>query len=226
MTSARTFGRLGTFVAAAGALLLATVTPAAAATAVATWAMNDTGTTMADSSGGGHTGTLHKVAVGQPGIAGTAFGFTGTGSYVSVPSSSDLSPGTGDFRFTLSVRFPAVPSAAVGDFDLLRKGLASTSGGDYKVEILRTGKAFCFYKGSAGAVSLSGGPNLADNAWHTLTCARVGESVVLTVDGRSFTKTGRIGSVANTATLFIGAKNKTGGDQYTGLMDEVSIVKG
>jgi hypothetical protein len=123
------------------------------------------------------------VAVRQPGVSGSAFGFSGKPSYVTVPSSGDFSPGTGNFKVTMSVRFGAVPSAAVADYDLLRRGLSSTSGGSYKVEILRNGRAFCDYRGSSGEVKVSNGPNLADNRWHQTTCARVGNSVVLTVDG-------------------------------------------
>ena len=226
MTRTVTVGRLSTLVAVIGAIVLGTVGPAQAATVVASWSMNDTGGTMADSSGRGHTGTLHNVAVGQPGVSGTAYGFTRKAAYVTVPSSPDFSPGTGNFRFTLSVRFGAPPSAAVADFDLLRRGLSSTAGGDFKAEILSSGRAFCFYRGSAGAVSLSAGPNLADNRWHKITCARVNQSVVLTVDATSWSKAGQIGSITNSESVFIGAKNSAGDDQFTGLMDAVSVAKG
>jgi hypothetical protein len=226
MTRTVTTGRLSTLVAVIGAILLGTMGPAQAATLVASWSMNDTGGTMADATGRGHTGTLHNVAVGQPGRSGAAYGFTRKPAYVTVPSSPDFSPGAGNFRFTLSVRFGAPPSAAVVDFDVLRRGLSTTAGGDYKAEILGSGRAFCLYRGSAGAVSLSAGPSLADNRWHTITCARVGESVVLTVDGTQWTKAGKIGSITNSASVFIGAKSSAGDDQYTGLMDEVSITKG
>src|SRR4029450_8962525 len=97
------------------AVLLATAAPAQAATAVAVWNMDDSGSTMADSSGRGHTGKLHNVAVRQPGRAGTAFGFLGRPSYVTVPSSSDFSPGTGNVQFTVNVRFPAAASDSVFD---------------------------------------------------------------------------------------------------------------
>jgi hypothetical protein len=207
-------------------LLVATASPASAATLVARWNMDGTGSTMSDSTGRGHTGTLHHVAVGQPGLSGSAYGFSGKPSYVTVPSSGDFSPGSGNFKVTLSVRFPAVPSASVEDFDLLRRGLSSTSGGSYKVEILRSGRAFCDFRGSSGEVTVTGTQNLANNKWHTITCARVGSSVVLTVDGTSVSRSGSIGSISSSTTLYIGAKDSSGNDQYTGLMDSVSITKG
>jgi hypothetical protein len=207
-------------------ILMATAAPAQAATVVALWNMGDSGTSMADSSGHGHTGTLHHVAVKQTGASGYGFGFSGTPSYVTVPSSGDFSPGTGTFSFTMHVRFPAVPSSSVGDFDLLRRGLGSTSGGSYKLEILRSGRAYCDYRGSGGEVSISSGPNLADNKWHKISCARVGKSVVLSVDGSSWTKAGSTGTISNSVGLYIGARDSSGADQYAGLMDTVSVSKG
>ena len=207
-------------------LLIATASPASAATLVARWNMDGSGSTTGDSTGRGHTGTLHHVAVGQPGISGSGYGFSGKPSYVTVPSSGDFSPGTGNFKVTLAVRFPAAPSSSVADFDLLRRGLSSTAGGSYKVEILRSGRAFCDYRGSSGEVTVTGTQNLANNKWHTISCARVGNSVVLTVDGASLSRSGSIGSITGSTTLYLGAKDSSGTDQYSGLMDTVSITKG
>jgi hypothetical protein len=208
------------------ALLALTESPAGAATRVAAWNMDDTGSTMSDATARGHTGTLHHVAAQQPGLSGKAFGFSGTPSYVTVPASGDFTPGSGTFRIQLSVRFNSRPSASVVDYDLLRMGLSSTSGGDYKIEILQNGRAFCLFRGSSGTVSVTGGPVLADSKWHTLVCSRTATSVVLTVDGTSFSAAGRTGSITSSTTLLIGAKDSSGADQYTGLMDAVSISKG
>jgi hypothetical protein len=206
--------------------LLVVAGPAQAATTVASWNMGDSGSTMADSSGRGHTGTLHHVAVQQTGNSGKGFGLSGKPSYVSVPASSDFTPGTGNFRIKLSVRFTARPSSSVGDYDLLRMGLSTTSGGDYKVEILQSGKAYCEFRGSGGVGGVSGGPALSDGRWHTISCSRTDSSVVLTVDGASYTTAKRTGSITSAVTVYIGAKDGTGADQYTGLMDSVSISKG
>jgi hypothetical protein len=224
--ASRKAGLLVTLVAAVIGVLVATAGPAWAATVVARWNMEDSGGTMADASGHGHTGTLHGVTVRQPGQSGLGYGFNGKPSYVSVPSSGDFSPGTGNFRFTLSVRFSVLPSSSVGDYDLLRRGLSTTAGGDYKLEILQGGKAFCLFKGSGGEVSVTSSRNIGDNRWHTLSCARVGNSVVLTVDGVNTSRSGNTGTIANSQTLFIGAKDTAGNDQYRGLMDNVSVTVG
>ena len=221
MRVSRRMGWSGTLSVVATAFLLATAAPAQAATVVAVWNMDGTGSTMTDSSGHGHTGTLRNVVP-----LGTAYEFRGRPSYVTVPSHVDFAPGTGNFTISLAVRFSTVPSASVGDYDLLRKGLSSTSGGHYKVEILRSGRAFCQFRGNAGTVTVSNGPNLANNQWHRITCTRSGNTVVLTVDGASWSRTGNIGSISNSSAVFIGAKNAAGEDQYTGRMDSVTVTKG
>ncbi len=198
---------------------------AQAATVVALWHMDDVGSAMTDASGNGLTGTLKNVATGQPGSAATAFGFAKTPSYVSV-SSSKLNPGTATFTVSARVRFTVLPSAAVGDYDIIRKGLSTTTGGDWKMEILRSGYAFCLFQGSSGKVSLSHGPSLADDRWHTITCQRTTTGVRLTVDGGSWSKAGATGKIANSSAVLLGAKSTSGADQYQGLLDEVAVSTG
>jgi hypothetical protein len=209
------------------ALLVAAASPAAAATVtVASWGMNDTGTTMADASGHGHTGTLHGVTTGNPGVAGTSFGFFSQPSYVSVPSAADLNPGTAAFSITLSVKFPNRPSSSVGDYDLLRKGLSTTDGGSYKVEVLQSGKAFCDFRGSTHDGSVTGSVALSSNAWHTITCKRTATTVSVTAGGSTTTKTVTTGTISNSGNVYLGAKNGGGADQLTGYLDSVTIKKG
>jgi hypothetical protein len=211
--------------AIAAVVLLLLAAPAQGATTVATWKMGGTGSTMTDSTGG-HTGTLHHVDVDQPGLSGRAFGFSGTPSYVTVPASSDFAPGKGAFSIELSVRFDDRPSASVRDYDLLRMGLSSTSGGSWKIEILQNGKAYCEFRGSSGTGTVSAGPDLSDSHWHTLSCARTSSKVVLTVDGKSWSTSTATGSITSSQTVYFGARDSSGADQYRGLMDSVSISKG
>ena len=218
---------LGMAALATMASLVLVAQPAAAATTtVALWKMDDTGTTMVDSSGHHHNGTLHNVKPGQPGFSGTAYLFSGKPSYVSVPSATDLNPGTATFTITLHVKFPARPTSAVGDFDVLRKGLSTTDGGSYKIEILQSGKAFCDFRGATHEGSLTGTTALAVNTWHTIACTRTPTSMKLVVDGVAVSKAVTTGAISNTGNLYIGAKNSSGADQLSGLVDAVSIKKG
>ena len=207
--------------AAVAVLTIAVAGPAHAATVVADWQMNDTGTVMTDSSGHGNNGTLKHVATN-----GSTFAFQGTPSVVAVPSSASLNPASASFTATARIKFASAPSSAVGDYDLVRKGLSGAAGGYWKMEIVQSGRGNCVFKGSAGSVILSAGPNLANNAWHTLSCTTTGSQLRLTVDGTTYTKTGRIGTIANTKIVTVGAKTLSGGDQYTGQMDRVTLSKG
>ena len=201
-------------------------TTAVAATNAGLWHMEST-SSMIDSSGHGNNGTTKNIT-SAAGFFGKGYHFNGSSSMVTVKSSNSLNPGSANIRLTVHVKFSKVPSKSVGDYDLIRKGLSSTSGGDYKMEIFPNSdrsqaQAFCLFRGSSNTGLLHKGPNLADGKWHTISCYKTATSIQLTVDGTTFTKSVKIGSISNTAPLTLGAKS-TGGDWYLGDMDEVSVV--
>jgi hypothetical protein len=187
--------------------------PVLGASPAAVWHMDETsGSVMHDSSGHGFNGSK-------------AFGFNGTSSKVIVPDVAGLNPGTKDLVVSVHVAFSAVPA---DDYDLIRKGLQTTAGGDWKIEIVRVNGAAiarCYLRGSSGSWQKTTGPNLADGAWHTITCERHATTVQMSVDGTVWKKTTSIGSISNTAALSIGAK-ASGGDWMKGTIDEVSITIG
>jgi hypothetical protein len=199
--------------------------PALAVSQTTTFHMGDSGGTMIAESGGSE-GTLKNVTTGQPGAVGKAYLFAKTPAYVAVPSTSALNPSTSSFSVSIRAKFPKRPSSSVADFDLVRKGLQSNSGGDYKIEILRDGRAFCLFQGSSGIVSVTGSKNLADNAWHKITCKRSSSKVTLTVDGQAKSSSRPTGKISNSAKLYVGAKDGSGADQYRGYLDELVIKKG
>jgi hypothetical protein len=201
--------------------------PADAATVVGLWHMEDSGTVMDDSSPNNLDGSISSnVVTGAEGSVGKAFSFPTTPSTVTVPNSTKLNPGTSTFTVTVRVMFSENPSSTVGDFDLVRKGLSATTGGNWKLEILQNGYAFCQFQGSSGKVTLSRGPDLSDGHWHTISCTRYGSSVRLSVNGSSTTKSGSTGSISNTSAMLIGAKSTAGEDQYIGRLDELQITRG
>jgi hypothetical protein len=197
----------------------------AASTQVALWHMDDRSGGMADDSGHDYSVTVKNVQFQQQGWRGSSFGFSRKPAYVRVGSSTNLNPGTGAYSITVHLRFTDSPSASVQDFDVLRKGLSTTSGGSYKIEVLENGRAYCNFRGSR-EVSLSGGPDLSDDRWHTVICRRTSSSVQLVVDGATFTRSGSTGTISNSDAMFIGAKDTAGDDQFAGRLDEVSVVKG
>ena len=205
--------------------------PAQAAT-VAVWHMDETsGTAMTDSAGG-NVGTLVNVTTGVPGVAGTtAYRFDGADSYVSVPSSSALNPGTAPISFTAHVRYTRTPpSGSTSDYDVLRKGTASDSAQFYKLEIRSDNRAVCRFVGSkttSTGLLIHTGPALNDGRWHKLTCKKTSSRIKLIVDGTAYSKSGTVGSISNSGPLTLGAKpGSPFTDYYTGDLDEVSVSIG
>ena len=218
------------YVAGAAGLLLGTaglfnagVDAAAAATSVAAWHMDEaSGTTMLDSAGRDNDGDLHSVTVGASGRIGNGYAFNGKSSYVSVPSKDSLNPKSANVTISISFKTTSLPSGA--DWDLIRKGYYATSGGEWKVELQPSGRASCGFKGS-GYVFLEAGPNhLNDGAWHTVTCTKTSSAVTLKVDGKSFSKSGKVGSISNTKPIVIGAY--PGKEFFKGTLDEASVTIG
>jgi hypothetical protein len=219
--------RTALLVPAAALLLILAAGPALAASSAATWHMNETsGATMLDASGNSNHGKLKNITLGVPGFNGSkGYGFNGKSSVILVPNSASLNAGKADLVVTVHVAFTKVPA---DDYDLIRKGLSSTAGGDWKIEIVNVdGKAIarCYLKGSAGSWQKTTGPDLADGKWHTITCEKHATTVALSVDGTIWKSTKSLGTMSNSAVLSIGAKAE-GGDWYKGSMDEVTIVTG
>lgn len=199
--------------------------PALAAGERAVWHFDETsGSTAFDSSGNGNNGTTENVV-----MTGSGYGFNGNNSRVVVPSSPSLNPGTAPFSFSVTFQSSVSPGPGL-DYDLMRKGLTTTSGGEYKVEILNANgkaRALCVIKDSAKkALQIRGSTNLTDGQVHTITCSRTSIGLTVVVDNLApKTKSGSTGSIANTAPLAIGAKFEGGpeGDWTNGVLLEASI---
>jgi hypothetical protein len=204
---------------------------AAATTVVAQWNMDDGafGDVMVDSSGNENNGTTYNITASDDGYA-----FDGGTSKVIVPDSPTLNPGAADFTYTVQVQFDVVPPTN-RDYDLLRKGLSTEVGGDYKVEIvnrLGLAKAYCKVIDSDGHLAgIQGTANLADGQLHTITCKKSATGVTMIVDGgRARKKSATLGSISNTAPVTIGVKSRNStennlksGDWYNGIMRSATI---
>ena len=211
------------------ALAAALAAPAVASAApVSLWHMDETaGTTVADSLGL-NPGTRHgPIAIGQPGILGTAYGFPGRPAIINVPSSPSLNPGAAAFSVTVSFNTAVVTSD--DSADIIRKGLSTNSKTLWKVEMRpsstrKTEQVRCYFHGTSGVGSLYGGKNIADGQWHTVTCAKQADKVIVVLDGKTRTKAAKVGSISNSAPLTIGAK-AANDDAYQGLVDEASYSR-
>jgi len=228
----RTVGLLSLFTA--GFTVLASP---ASATVVALWHMDEPqgADTMADSAGAGGTndGTIAgTVTSGAPGlVSGTAYRFSGTASYVEVADNGSLDPVAQNMTVTATVKTAggAMPDDS---YDLVRKGLTTSAGGDWKMEIKRAsdanvGKLNCVFKGVMAdgrrvAVARIANVNLNDGRQHTIKCIKTRTSVQAVIDGRIFTTSKTTGWIDNDASVIVGAKSATD-DVLQGTLDEVSI---
>jgi concanavalin A-like lectin/glucanase superfamily protein len=205
--------------------VVAFAAPALAAGERAVWHLDETsGTTAFDSSGNANNGSATDVV-----MTGSGYTFNGSSSKVTVPSSSSLNPGTAAFSFSVTFQSSVAPGAGL-DYDLLRKGLTTTAGGEYKVEILQANgrtRALCVVKDSAKKVlQIRGTTNLTDGQVHTITCSRTSSGLTLVVDNLSpRTKSGSTGSISNTAPLSLGAKAEggPGADWFNGVLLDASV---
>src|SRR4051794_11447417 len=154
--------------AVAAVTLVGLAGPANAALTVrALWNM-DTLPTMVDSAGSDNNGTTRNIT-----LSGGAYSFNGTSSYATAPDKANLDPGAANVRLSVRLSFTRVP--AVGQtYDILRKGLNTTAGGYYKIEIRRssTGQAVaaCRFKDANGrAGDITRTANLAGRGFVTIT---------------------------------------------------------
>ncbi|HET6560458.1 MAG TPA: LamG-like jellyroll fold domain-containing protein [Marmoricola sp.] len=202
--------------------------PAAAATSAGgLWHFNDRAgsTTASDASGNNNLGYLREgVVAGAPGAAGTAFDFRAeSGAWVEVPDRATLNPGGRSFTYAASVRLDVAPPVGV-TYDIVRKGVTTTAGGEFKLEVAKDGIARCTAKDANKLVASVSGPrrNVANGAWHRISCSRSATAFRITVDGVSRTKTVTLGSISNTRSLSIGAKYGVE-DRTPGFIDEVQL---
>jgi hypothetical protein len=225
--------RLGLVVATAMVLAV----PANAAT-IDAWTFGEPDGSPTVTSSNGHVGTLENDGTSS-GVALSAgeLHFDGHGRVV-VPHDDSLNPYDQPFTVSVEARTSAVPSDEIGDFDLMRKGVAADKR-YWKVELFPNlanmkAFAFCQMRGRNAALGkLVGtrlkwtGANLADGDWHTIVCEKTSSQVTLSVDGVvRVTKDVSVGTVNNTKPLAMGAKAEVFQDMFAGDMDDVSYAIG
>ena len=225
----RAIGTAWKILALSAILPLLTATVARGSTTAAQWNMDEpTGTTMNDSSGNNNNGTTYNVTMGLAGFTvGTgAYGFNGSSSQVIVPNSASLNPGSSNFAIIIHVKMTVRPGTGDFDYDVVRKG------NSYKIEIFPhngVAQAQCVFKGVlTGTVmkaNLHAGPDLVDGNWHTITCQKTASTLVLVVDGGTYTKSVTLGSISNGKSLYLGSKPDNT-DFFNGVLDDVTITSG
>jgi hypothetical protein len=198
------------------------------------WPMNEVkGSTVKDTSGHHHDGKSFHVTRN-----GSAYTFNGRNSRVIVPNAGILNPKNRAFSLHVKLKMDTPPMPVGETYDVLRKGLVSSAGGDYKLEIQnRNGEAnaHCVVRTvrkdgtRLPTASVFGTTDLADNKFHVITCSKTSKGLTLKVDSMApVTRLFTLGSVSNPADLGLGAKAEmtatTGFDWFDGVMADAFIA--
>jgi uncharacterized protein (TIGR03437 family) len=187
---------------------------------VLSYAFNEgAGTTVADLSGNGHTGTITTgIAWTTLGKYGKALSFSGaTGQQVTVANPSTLNFGTSDFTISAWVKRSALGSAQRHIFSKCATSWATGCKEFYfgSDNILRFG--------SYAAGSLTG-PVVNDTNWHNVAVTFVNstDQIKFYVDGVN-TTTGTKALEADNASHIVTVGNQSSTNPFSGLIDEVRV---
>lgn len=222
----------GVFLASAG-VVTALSLPVGSASAstlhpfAATWSLNEArGATVAvDSSGYQHNGTI------EPGVQASGAGyyrFAGTG-LVSVPMdwAGGLDPYTRDVHIAVTLR-----TTSAGGMNIIQKGQTGSPNGWWKLEV-NQGHVACTFHGSSGSNGVWLTKFVNDGRWHSIVCARIGNTVSAAVDyGTSNWQVNAVtratGDIHNGKQLTIGGKVACkslgdGCDNFIGDIDSIQL---
>jgi beta-glucanase (GH16 family) len=199
-------------------VLLALALPVSAAAQsglVAAYGFNEgSGTTTADASGNGNTGTISGATWTTSGRFGGALSFNGTSSWVTVPDSASLDLTTG-----MTVGAWVRPTATNGARVVLMKE-RTTSGLSYSVGIV-DGVAASYIR-TASDISTSGG-SVPVNTWTHLAATYDGGTLRVYVNGVQTMSRAVTGALTtSTSPLRIGG-DAPWGQYVSGLIDEVRV---
>jgi hypothetical protein len=159
----------------------------------------------------------------MPGITrdGSSYHFVGTGSVIA-PNKPAAQVGTRDFKITVQLHLDPLPvpcSEGSCSQNFFQKGgyNLDPAHGQWKLEMSGT-HVHCRIFGDGGEASVwyfGVGKNLTTGTgakyWHTLTCSRIGDQVLLTVDGKhtnNSKETITTGNVVNPRNVTIGGKGQ------------------
>jgi len=192
---------------------------------LAHWKFDEaSGTTAADSSGNGNSGTVFGNPVWRPagGWLAGALEFDGRGDYVKVerPKGFNFAPGS------FSVSTWIYPKETRGRWHaILEYDRSNSNGNRFGLWLDEEGR-FHFRVGQTTAQTLD---SLTPNQWYQLTAVydSPAKKMSLYVDGVLEVMAGSVKgfAAANQATLIIGARGSADDEYFTGLIDDIRVFK-
>ncbi|HEX3147015.1 MAG TPA: YDG domain-containing protein [Gemmataceae bacterium] len=179
------------------------------------------GTSAADTSGQGHTGTLTNGPTWSsttPFGTGYSLSFNGTNSFVDTPNG--FSPIKGDDTHTISLWFNVPSNPGIGVI-LDAYQTSNALGGFLEFNGLNG-----FYWGYAGAYRTYTGMSIATNAWNNITVVKTGsgDSGNLYLNGvLQSTYSGSLGSVPNENSNLYTGRYRAAGYYLNSSLDDIRI---
>ena len=204
--------------------------------ATAHWSMDEGySTSVRDQSVNNITGSFGAFNGGtnptwsNSGKFGKAVNFDSTqDQYVNFgdPSSGALDFGTDDF--TISLWFNTTQSAGTGDWPQLIRKVSGSPAYGYEIGLSNTDDPpiYIYFKiwnnSSSAAVSTPTAVN--DGAWHHVVGVKTATTVTMYLDGEYIDYDSHsLGTVSNSANLYLGTNDATNWSEYNGKLDEIKI---
>lgn len=208
-------GSATSVVSATGSIVTIYVTPCAGL--VGEWLFSGNAN---DTSGNSNNGTVSSsgvsLATDRFGKANSAYSFDGSAGAVTVPDSSSLDFGTGDFSISLWFR-----SSTIKTYCTLLEAVDGGTGYVVSTDWDIGSRIQGVDSGLDSGISTSS--TCVDGAWHHIVYVRSGPSVKLYLDNvLSGTGTSTSGTVNSFSSLLIG-NSIVGDPPYTGLLDDIRI---
>ena len=177
------------------------------------------GTTCADSSGSGHTGTLVNGPTRTPGKFGNGLTLDGTNDHVLVADPSTLNLGIGNFTIAAWIK-----RQAIGVEHTILSKTASTSWTTGGKEFFVGGDNRLYFGGFAVGEIPSTGTITNDNTWHHVAVTFVDSSntVTLYIDGVA-SGGGTLNLPADVASHVVKVGGHPAGHYFRGEVDEFRI---
>lgn len=190
----------------------ATVTAAAGPVPVAAYAFEEgTGTTVADTTGRGHTGTIRQ-ATWTTGRNGGALSFDGVDDWVSINDAADLRLGT-----ALTIEAWVNPTKV----DSWRTVVMKERTGDLAYALYSSGENRPSLYGTNGSVQTSGA--LPTNTWTHLAATYDGATLRFFVNGAQTASVAKTGALTASAGLLRLGGNAIWNEWFAGKLDDVRI---
>jgi Concanavalin A-like lectin/glucanases superfamily len=174
------------------------------------------GSTLADVSGNGNSGTVANATWSVSGKYGSALSFNGSSARVTIPDAASLHLTSG-----MTLEAWVDPTTVNGNWrDVVYKG-------DDKYYLMAT--SCCSGRPVAGAIvggsygEAYGTASLAANGWTFLTATYDGSAVRLYVNGTQVASTAKTGNIATSTNPLTLGSDPVYGQYFAGLIDNVRV---